>query len=511
VIRWRRWWAGRTLRARLVLGVLLLFLASCAAVGTATVFALHMFLLGQLDSQLPQNQQLAFFIESQARGRNGPDGFGNRGPVGAAALGAWISRGRLVGTDEETRSGAKKVSLSPAARRILLRLPGNRQPYTRTLPGLGEYRLIAIPGHEADVHITGLPLAELNSTITRLERIEMVVFSAALLVTGLAVFGVVRLSLRPLRKVTTTANQVTRLPLASGDVNLSHRVPDADRRTEVGQLGSAFNQMLGHVENALDRRQASENQLRQFIADASHELRTPVAGIRGYAELGLRAPENSDHALHRVQAAAQRMGRLVDDLLLLARLDAGRALADEPVDLTRLALEATNDARVAGPAHQWILDLPGQPVTLRGDEHRLYQVLANLLANSRTHTPPGSTVTVKLKSGQDGLVTMTVTDDGPGIPAQLQPTIFERFVRSDTARAHADGNTGLGLAIVHGIVTAHHGRVTLSSQPGRTTFTVQLPAGPSARAGAGWQLDQELHSAMILEGDQPPGTGLGRP
>jgi two-component system OmpR family sensor kinase len=178
------------------------------------------------------------------------------------------------------------------------------------------------------------------------------------------------------------------------------------------------------------------------------------------------------------------MGRLVDDLLLLARLDAGRALADEPVDFTRLALEATNDARVAGPAHHWNLDLPGQPVTLRGDEDRLYQVLANLLANARTHTPPGSTVTVKLKSGQDGLVTMTVTDDGPGISAQLQPTIFERFTRGDTARTHAGGNTGLGLAIVHGIVTAHHGRVTLSSQPGRTTFTVDLPGRPSGRSGA---------------------------
>ena len=309
--RWRRWWAGRTLRARLVLGVVLLFLASCAAVGTATVVALHIFLLGQLDSQLPQNQQLAFFVESQARGRSGSDGFGNRGPLGAAGtLGAWISRGRLAGTDEETRSGAKKVSLSPAARRILLRLPVNRQPYTRTLPGLGEYRLIAIPGQDADVYITGLPLAELNSTTTRLERIEMVVFGTVLLMTGLAVFGVVRLSLRPLRKVTTTANQVTQLPLASGEVDLSHRVPDADPRTEVGQLGSAFNRMLGHVENALDRRQASENQLRQFIADASHELRTPIAGIRGYAELGLRAPENSDNALRRVQAAAQRMGRL---------------------------------------------------------------------------------------------------------------------------------------------------------------------------------------------------------
>jgi len=487
VTRWRRWWAGRTLRARLVLGVLLLFLASCAGVGIATAVALHSFLLGRLDSQLPQSLPLALLIE-HPQDFNGPvGGFNGGGQPGATVgtLGAWISRGRLVGTDEETRSSVRKISLSPAARRILLRLPANRRPYTRTLPGLGEYRLYAVPGKQADVLVTGLPLNDLNSTITRLEGIEVVVFGAALVVTGLAVFGVVRLSLRPLRKVTATANEVTALPLASGDVDLSHRVPAADPRTEVGQLGSAFNQMLGHVENALDRRQATENQLRQFIADASHELRTPITGISGYAELGLRAPEDSENALRRVHAAAQRMGRLVDDLLLLARLDAGRALADEPVDLTRLALEATNDARVAGPGHQWILDLPSQPVTIRGDEHRLHQVLANLLANARTHTPPASTVTIKLESGQDGLATMTVTDDGPGIPAELQPTIFERFVRGDTARTHAGGNTGLGLAIVHGIVTAHHGRVTLASQPGRTTFTVQLPAGPDAAEQTG--------------------------
>jgi two-component system, OmpR family, sensor kinase len=483
--RWRRWWAGRTLRARLVVGVLLIFLAGCAAVGTATVIALQIFLLGQLDAQLPQNQQLAHLVELQARGQ-GQDGFANPPPPGTpGTLGAWVSAsGRLAGIDESIRSakGWKTVAPSSAIRRILLSLPDNYHPYTRTLPGLGEYRLIAIPGQQGDVFIAGLPLADLSSTITRLERIEVVVFGAVLVVIGLAVFGVVRLSLRPLGRVTTTANEVTQLPLASGEVDLSQRVPDADPRTEVGQLGSAVNRMLGHVKNALARRQATESQLRQFIADASHELRTPIAGIGGYAELGLRAPQDSEFALLRVQAAAGRMGRLVDDLLLLARLDAGEALADEPVDLTLVTLEATNEARVAGPDHKWILELPREPVTIRGDQYRLHQMLANLLANARAHTPPGSTVTVRLDAGQDSLACLTVTDDGPGIPGDLQPSAFERFVRGDTARTHAGGSTGLGLAIVHGVVTAHHGRVTLASQPGQTTFTVLLPAAPGGQA-----------------------------
>ena len=190
------------------------------------------------------------------------------------------------------------------------------------------------------------------------------------------------------------------MPLASGEVTLPPRVPDADPRTEVGQLGEAFNRMLGHVEDALGTRQASEARLRQFIADASHELRTPLAGIRGYTELALRGDGELDpdlrRALSRVDAESARMSRLVDDLLLLARLDAGRPLAHEQVDLTRLAIDVTNDARVAGPQHRWVLDLPGEPVTVTGDEHRLHQVLANLLTNARAHTPSGTTVTVRL-------------------------------------------------------------------------------------------------------------------
>ena len=190
---------------------------------------------------------------------------------------------------------------------------------------------------------------------------------------------------------------VTELPLDT-EVSLPARVPDDDPRTEVGQVGAAFNRMLQHVESALERRAASESRLRRFAADASHELRTPLSSIRGYAELALRhrgpVPEDVTHALHRVESESARMSVLVDELLLLARLDAGRPLEREPVDLTRLTIEATSDARVASPSHRWQLELPDEPLTVRGDEFRLRQVLGNLLSNAAKHTPADSTITV---------------------------------------------------------------------------------------------------------------------
>ena len=248
-------------------------------------------------------------------------------------------------------------------------------------------------GQGGTVYVSGLPLAAVSSTMRQVELTEIAVFSAALVLTGLIGTGWVRLSLRPLRRVTATAAEVTELPLASGRVDLPHRVPDADPRTEVGQLGTAFNRMLGHVESALARRHASEARLRSFAADASHELRTPLAAIRGYAELAQRyrgtLPPEVEHALSRVESESARMSELVEDLLLLARLDAGRPLESWPVDLSRLAIDATSDARAAGPGHRWQLELPDGPVQVRGDEQRLHQVLANLLSNARTHTPAG--------------------------------------------------------------------------------------------------------------------------
>ena len=246
-----------------------------------------------------------------------------------------------------------------------------------------------------------------------------------------------------------TARQVSGLQLHSGAVSLGVRVPpaDADGRTEVGQVGLALNTMLDDVESALTARQESEMRVRQFVADASHELRTPLASIRGYAELTQRetepVPSTVTHAIGRVESEALRMQGLVEDLLLLARLDSGRPLEREPVDLSLLAMNAVSDAHAASPDHAWELDLPDEPVEVPGDRARLHQILANLLANARTHTPAGTRVVTRLRS-EGALVRVSVSDDGPGIPLALQSTVFERFTRGEESRSRAKGSTGLG-------------------------------------------------------------------
>jgi two-component system OmpR family sensor kinase len=246
--------------------------------------------------------------------------------------------------------------------------------------------------------------------------------------------------------------------------------------------------MLGHVEAALARRAASETRLRRFAADASHELRTPLAAIRGYAELARRhpgpVPGDIAHALARVESESARMSVLVDELLLLAQLDAGRPLAKAPVDLTRLAIDTASDARAASPGHHWTLELPDEPVRVAGDEHRLHQVLANLMSNAAQHTPEGTTVTVAVATDHRQTVRVSVTDTGPGIPGDLQPALFERFVRGDSARSNGGGSTGLGLAIVQAVTTAHGGTVSVASQPGHTSFVITLPRLASAAVGA---------------------------
>jgi two-component system OmpR family sensor kinase len=290
----------------------------------------------------------------------------------------------------------------------------------------------------------------------------------------------VRWSLRPLSRVTATATRVSELPLANGEVALPTRTPEADPRSEVGQVAGAFDRMLGHVEDALTKRHAVEERLRRFAADASHELRTPVASVRGHAELALLhpgpVPAEVNRALRRIAAESSRMGEMVDDLLLLARLDAGRPLESRPVDLTHLVLDAVTDARAAGPGHRWTLDLPAEPVTVTGDAHRLHQALANLLTNARLHTPVGTGVTVTL-AVEDGAARLEVHDDGPGVPEDVRPHVFERFTRAEHRRRPdgSGGGAGLGLSIVAAVVEAQGGTVGLTSKPGTTTFTVRLP------------------------------------
>ncbi|WP_327242809.1 sensor histidine kinase [Streptomyces sp. NBC_01320] len=466
-----------TLRGQLTTGLVLLLAAACLAVGLTTAFALQGFLVRRLDQQLTAaGGRFPASLEHEAArdADNRPD---SRGQADST-FGARLLNGRVTQAAVVDEQNVRKVPLTADDRRTLAAVPDDGEGRSVRLSALGGYRVAAVAGDDRDVLITGLPLHPVEETLHRLEAVEGVVFGAALLATGVAGALWVRVSLRPLRRVTQQAVGVARLPLASGEVAMPDPLPVTDPRTEVGQVGTALNRMLGHIGDALARRQASEERLRHFAADASHELRTPVANIRGHAELALRhhgpVPAEVRHALERIQSESGRMSRLVDDLLLLARLDAGRELDHEPVDLTLLVLDATDDARAASPGHRWLLDLPEEPVTVTGDAHRLQQVIGNLLANARVHTPDGTEVTVRLRA-EAAEVRLTVTDNGPGIPDALLPEIFGRFVRTDPSRSRATGSTGLGLAIVRAVVTAHGGTADVVSRPGHTAFRVSLP------------------------------------
>ncbi len=531
------WPVPRTLRGRLIAGLVALLAVACATVGVVTYFAVQNSLSLQLDSQLQTATGLAYNCwEDQFKGAAASSVYAGD-PDPDRARGAAFTPGMLsscVGLNDSTfvavvwdghwnstLIGNEAFKLSAADMRTLLGVPVWQTPVppdgqygldgqgslnaptsTRYLDSAdGAYKLTALrdPDHDGSVFITGLPLSALHDMLRDVAVAESVVFGAVLLLAGVLGTMWVRLSLRPLRRVAATASQVADLPLESGEVELPHGVPDTDPATETGQVGLAFNRMLGHVQTALKRRAASETRLRRFAADASHELRTPLAAIRGYAELALLhpgdSPEPVTHALSRVLSESTRMSVLVDDLLLLARLDAGRPLSREPVDMTRLAIDATSDSRAARPDHRWVLELPDDPVVVTGDEHRLHQVLGNLLSNAGRHTPEGTTVTVTVSAelppgepvaGQESArhgaipaqprMVLTVTDDGPGIPPDLLPDLFERFTRADTSRSHATNvtSTGLGLAIVDAVVAAHHGAVLVTSRPGMTRFTIVL-------------------------------------
>jgi two-component system, OmpR family, sensor kinase len=483
-----RWLAARTLRGRLIAGLLGLLALACATVGLVTYTHLHSVLISQLDTELADaNVRYALCLQGPPPGNDGqppPNAAGHQPSSCAEQQAAGVFTAKITPsaiTDSYVAStggyGPDACHLDAADTSAIGAVPVGRA-VTVDLSSRGSYRMTAAHADDGDLIVTGLPLSTVSHTLEQVALAEIAVFLAALLITGVIGTAWVRVSLRPLRRVAATATRVTQLPLASGEVSLPERVPDADPRTEVGQLGAAFNRMLGHVESALARRQASEHRLRSFAADASHELRTPLAAIRGYAELARRSPEavppDIAHALRRVESESARMSELVDELLLLAQLDAGRPLASEPVDLTRLAIDVSSDARAAAPSHRWQLELPDEPITVQGDGQRLHQVLANLLSNAARHTPPGTAVTVAVRAtGQAAAV--TVTDSGPGIPPELQSDIFERFVRGDTSRSRAAGSSGLGLAIVQAVTAAHGGQAEVTSRPGETRFTVTLP------------------------------------
>ncbi|MEU9381870.1 ATP-binding protein [Streptomyces sp. NPDC048279] len=468
----------RTLRGQLTAGLVTLLAVACLAVGITTALALRGFLVGRLDQQLSASGgRFAASLEHEASPDfdNRPDTRGQADSTfGARLLNGVVTQASTIDDDTD-----RTVPLTSQDRRTLVAVRPDGTGHSIHLSALGKYRVTAVEGDDRDILITGLPLHPVEETVHRLEAVEAVLFAVALVATGFAGALWVRISLRPLQRVTARAAEVADLPLASGEIAMPAPLPDTDPRTEIGQVASALNHMLGHIEDALTRRQAGEERLRHFAADASHELRTPVANIRGHAELALRHPGSVPapvhHALERIDNESQRMTRIVDDLLLLARLDAGRPLEHAPVDLTLLILNATDDARAAGPDHHWVLDLPEEPVTVTGDSYRLQQAIGNLLSNARTHTPPGTDVTVTLTADRSH-VCVDVTDNGPGIPEKTQPEVFGRFVRADNARSRSTGSTGLGLAIVQAVIAAHGGTATVTSSPGHTSFRLTLPA-----------------------------------
>ncbi|MEV2247501.1 HAMP domain-containing sensor histidine kinase [Streptomyces sp. NPDC049970] len=500
----RRPW---TLRTRLVVYAVALIAVVAAVIGSVTAIAFRSYMYGKLDDQLHDITRVA-----QARPPGSdkitPGGPENPDPLDFVGRGGPFNTFGAVVADGSVT--ASKVSKGPDARQGTEELTDAQEraleaagvstgggAHDVDLPGLGSYRVQGVPSSGGTSFLVGIPTAEVDKAVTTLILVEVCVTGAGLIAAGIAGAAVVGVALRPLRRVAATATRVSELPLHSGEVALFERVPgaEADPRTEVGQVGAALNRMLGHVGSALDARQKSETRVRQFVADASHELRTPLASIRGYAELTRRGREDvgpdTRHALGRIESEAERMTGMVEDLLLLARLDAGRPLTYESTDLSPLVIDAVSDARVAdrtsdgasAATHHWRLELPEAPATVLADPTRIQQVLVNLLANARTHTPPGTTVTVRVRQARRQVpwVTLEVQDDGPGIPAELRPRVFERFARGDASRSRHAGSTGLGLAIVQAVVAAHSGVAEVRSVPGNTVFAVHLPAGAEDR------------------------------
>ncbi|HKU04267.1 MAG TPA: HAMP domain-containing sensor histidine kinase [Arthrobacter sp.] len=473
------------LRTRLVLVAMALLVAICGAVGVVSYASMDLVFNRQLDKQLEQASTRAndFGRPPSSFPTGRPDPLEARGQ-GAGTLNARIS-GSTVSSAGLIDAAGNRATLSAADKQILLDLPLDNRPVDRSLSN-GDYRLVAVKTPYDDVIVTGLPLADKQNTEASLVWTMVFVSLGGLVLIGLAGTVIIRRTMRPLEQLSEVATKVSRLPLDAGEVALAVRVPPSASHpgTEVGSVGYALNQMLNNVASALEARQESETKVRQFVADASHELRTPLTAIRGYTEM-LRMTENFTEdgrkSLARVQSQSERMSTLVEDLLLLARLDEGQPLKVTEVDLTQLVIETVTDEKVMAPDHVWQLKLPDEPITVRGDATQLHQVLANLLSNARKHTDPGTTVVTGVMLSADGSAVVTVTDNGPGIPADFQGRIFSRFARADAARSGSEGTSGLGLSIVESIVGAHGGSVEVTSKPGRTEFALRLPSVTNER------------------------------
>ncbi len=499
------------LRVKLVLALVVLAAVGLTATGAVVTTQLRGYLVSQVDAdlagQIPPSLASGgtasggVTTDDGGRARDG-DPFGRGRPEWLRLL---DPQGAPLTADRETEPDEP----GPAITRAQI-LAAGPQPFTvPAAEGRDDWRVVVqrgtVRGVGDVIAVRGISLGDVRGTVGRLVLLEFLVGLLVLGVLGGLAYLVVRTSLRPLEEVEGTAAAI-----AAGD--LTQRVPESDRRTEVGRLSGALNGMLAQIELAFRDRErseasarASEDRMRRFVADASHELRTPLTSIRGYAELfrqgAVADPAEMPRLMRRIEDEAARMGLLVEDLLLLARLDQQRPLQRTPVDLLEIVSDAAYDARVLAPDRTIELDVSGPmaPVVV-GDGPRLRQVVTNLVSNALTHTPAGTPVELSLATveGHDGgpdLARVVVLDHGPGLPPDDRERVFERFYRADKARTRAAGGSGLGLSIVAALVAAHGGRVGVESEPGSgTAFTVELP------------LVESRHPAVVA-----PGSGEDRP
>ena len=469
-----------SLRTRLLLALLALVAVGLAVAGVVTYISLRDFLIERIDQELldarvPVSISLGRSLQSGSSPFGIDTGPGVNLPIGSYAQlrgrdgGVLIAGVVQLGQNSDMAQPVLPDRLPPAGRG-----PGGAVFFTVTRSTGGpstDFRVMvsAAPEIQGAV-LVAIPLTDTQQTLSQLMLLEVVVSLIVLAALAVAAWIIVKRDLRPLEKMAVTATAIS-----AGDLSL--RVEPAEPRTEVGRLGLSLNTMLERIEEAFAERAATEEKLRRFLADASHELRTPLTSIRGYSEVFERAkddPEDLDLAMRRIEEESKRMGVMVEELLVLARLGEGRQPEKLPVDLARVVDDCVSDARTAAPAREIHLER-AEAADVLGDDHQLHQVVHNLLSNAVRHTPPEAHVRVTL-TAEDGHATLAVADDGPGLDPAVAAKVFEPFYRADKSRARETGGAGLGLAIVAAIVEAHGGSVRLDTTPGDgATFTVTLP------------------------------------
>src|SRR6266571_2157113 len=463
----------QSLRGRLLIGVVSLVVIGLLIADVATYAALQSSLFSQLDGQLTNGHNAAISgLGGPNEGSGPPSGSGL--PAGTVieliSPGGTVLLAKILEFPGSTSSTSAPVLPKP------LPAASEKSPAVLTLPGtagVAQYRSAIWPEDffQGNYVVLAIPMTDVLTTLNKLLQFEGLISLGVVAATALLALLIIRISLRPLEKMGGVAREI-----AAGD--LTRRVEPATEKSEIGRLGLALNGMLSQIESAFAERTASNRRLRRFVADASHELRTPLTSIRGYSEMLRRgaaeSPADSELARRRIEEESIRMTGLVDDMLVLARLDQGRPLEQAPIDLQAIATDAVADARAVAPQRDIKLTSPG-PVIVNGDDTRLRQVLGNLVRNALVHTPPQTPIDVSL-STEDSVARLSVTDHGPGLDLEEVDRIFEPFYRADPSRSRDSGGAGLGLSIVSAVVTAHGGHVMVrETSGGGATFEVELP------------------------------------